>query len=118
MTDPRRMSTATLTPIASVAGSEVRLVYVLTLTRYEGDSHSIFRLVCHPDVKVPKVLLQLVFVLLEGNTHELPTRAHAGLLKQALQNRLDVAFGDLHPPGNFLVRETFEHEAQHAALPF
>ena len=39
--------------------------------------------------------LQLVFVLLKGHAHQLAARAHAGLLKQALQDGFHVAFGNL-----------------------
>src|ERR1035438_9317391 len=61
--------------------------------------------------------LQLIFVLFHGHAHELAARAHAGFVKQALENGLDVAFRDLHPPGNFFVGKAFQDEAQHLALP-
>ena len=60
--------------------------------------------------------LQLVFVLFERHAHQLAPRPHAGLLKQTLQNGFHVAFGNLQPPGDFLVGEPLEHEAQNLAL--
>ena len=62
--------------------------------------------------------LKLIFVLLERDADQLSAGAHAGLLKQALQDGLHVAFGDLQPPRDFLIRQAFQHEAQHLALPF
>src|ERR1035441_2333622 len=56
--------------------------------------------------------LQLIFVLFHGHAHELAARAHAGFLEQALEDSLDVAFRDLHPPGNFFVGKAFQDEAR------
>src|ERR1022692_873238 len=61
--------------------------------------------------------LQLIFVLFHRYAHELAARAHARLLEQALEDGLDVAFRDLEPPGNLLVGQPFQDEAQHLALP-
>src|SRR5262249_56870721 len=63
-----------------------------------------------------RTISQLVFVLLENHPDELAARAHPGLLKEALQDRLDIALGDLQPPGDLLVRKAFENEAQHLSL--
>ena len=83
-------ATATLTPIASVAGSEIRREYGSTLARTPG---------------VPEVYLsyslarssasQLIRILLHRHAHQLTPRPNPGLLKQALQNRLHVALRDL-----------------------
>src|ERR1035441_6102591 len=92
-------------PYASVAGSEVRHICHYSSPPGPG-----------AEVYLSYNRLQLVFVLLKGHPHELSPGPHAGLLEQALQNRLYVALGNLQPPGNFLVGEPFQHEVQHLAL--
>src|ERR1017187_5204120 len=93
-------------PYASVAGSEVRhICHYSSPPRPGAEVYLSYNL-----------RLQLVLVLLKGHPHKLSSGPHAGLLEQALQDRLYVALGDLQPPGDLLVGEPFQHEVQHLAL--
>src|SRR5262245_3642003 len=60
---------------------------------------------------------KLIGVLFERHPHKLSARPHSGLLKQALQDRLDVALGNLQLGGDLLVGKPFQHETQHFSLP-
>jgi len=60
---------------------------------------------------------KLVLVVLEHHAHQLAAGAHTCLPEQALQQGLDVTLGDPQPTGDSLVRQSFEHEPQHLALP-
>src|SRR6266404_1072625 len=67
--------------------------------------------------KARRTWLELILVLLEGHSHELPAGPHAGLLKQTLENGLHVTLGYLQTPGDLFVGKPLEHKAQHSALP-
>ena len=56
-------------------------------------------------------------MLLEDDAHELAARAHAGLVEELLQHRLDGALRGAEDGRDLLVRQSIEHAAQHLPLP-
>ena len=102
------MSTATLTPIASVAGSEIPgLSMLFNVPRTDSSAQAIFRtlsVLCGRFLELYVIgPLKLILVLLYGDAHQLTARANTGFLKQALEDRFDVALGNLQAPGDFLI---------------
>src|SRR5262249_29497043 len=106
-------ATATLTPIASVAGSEIRLEYELRYREWPvWNSLSFVQL-----GTVVRLRSKLILILFDSDAYELTAGAHAGLLEQALQDCLHIALRDLELPRDLLVRKALEHEAHHLSLP-
>src|SRR5579859_1670247 len=62
--------------------------------------------------------LKLVFVLLQGNAHQLAAGTDAGLFEQLLQRGLYRTFGDVQPAGDFFIRQAFENQGKDLAFAF
>jgi len=94
-------------PIGSVGGSEIRLTVWLYHNPMCCRWGAIFRTIGP---------LQLVLVLLHRHPDQLAPRTHTGFPKKPLQNGFHVTLRNLQLERDLLVRQSFEHEAQHSAL--